>query len=223
MCVVFLLSSCCIAQAYGTTFTAENRAPNTPGGMRFNNEIRVAWTVDMLQEVKAFIINTFSLSPEKERDLVPWYLEDFDGAASSSNNEIHVSAGWLDGLAEPGDSSSLKFELQGVMYHEMTHIWQNNLGDYGNDQYFRGVIEGIATWMELVAGFGIDPKVKGGNWYDGYTNTAHFLDWIDSTKTNSFVNQLNQKMGLEQWSNDFFFQLTGTDVDSLWSEYQASS
>ncbi|KAL3699263.1 hypothetical protein R1sor_017285 [Riccia sorocarpa] len=208
--------------AFDTTFTAENRAPNTPGGQRFDNEIGVAWTVNMLQEVKSFIIQTFSLSPEKERDLISWYLEDFDGAAYSSNNEIHVSAGWLNGLAQPGDSSTLKFELQGVMYHEMTHNWQNNLGDYGGDQYFRGIIEGIATWMELAAGFGIDPKVKGGNWYDGYTNTAYFLDWIQSTKIDSFVNRLNQRMGLLQWNNDFFLQITGTDVDTLWSEYQAS-
>ncbi|KAG6555537.1 hypothetical protein Mapa_002772 [Marchantia paleacea] len=222
LAVPFLLVLVVGTQGAETVFTAENRASNTPGGIRFDNEIGIAWTVEMLQTVKSFIINTLSMSPEKQRDLVQFYLEDFDGAAYSSNNNVHVAANYLNGLAPANDGEKLKFELQGLMYHELSHIWQNNLGDYNTDMYFRGVIEGIATWMELVAGYGVADRKSGGNWYDGYDTTAHFLKWIEDNKVAGFVNQLNKRMGQVQWNNDNFRVISGTDVNVLWADYQAA-
>ena len=201
-----------------TTFSVQNLAPNTGGGKRYTAEMGDDWTIQMLQEVKTFDVNALSLSPEKPVDHITFILEDTDIAAYNSNNEIHVGANFLGNIT--GD---LRFEIKGLMFHEVCHSFQNNKGDYSNDAHFRGVIEGIATYMELIADYGVGPKVKGGNWYDGYHTTAHFFAWIDQTQISAFVNRLNQRMGLLDWNDNFFTSITGKDVDTLWSLYQADS
>lgn len=202
--------------ASATTFSAQNLAPNTPGGQRYEAEMGEAWTLQMLQDVRSFIVEALSMS-YRDPDHVTFVVEDFDGAAYNNNNEIHVAAKLLE--TTTGD---LRFEIQGLMYHELCHSFQNSRGNYGTDPHFTGVIEGIATYMELAAGYGVGPKVKGGNWFDGYHTTAHFFAWIDATYLNQFVNVLNQRMGLQDWTDVVFVDLTRKDVDTLWSEYQNS-
>jgi hypothetical protein len=212
LCVALIVVNC----ASATTFSAQNLAPNTTGGQRYEAEMGETWTLQMLQDVRSFIVEALSLS-YRDPDHVTFIVEDFDGAAYNSNNEIHVAAKLLESTT--GD---LRFEIQGLMYHELCHSFQNNKGNYGTDPHFTGVLEGIATYMELAAGYGVGPKVKGGNWFDGYHTTAHFFAWIDVTYLNQFVNLLNQRMGLQDWTDVFFVNLTGKDVDTLWSEYQNS-
>lgn len=217
LCVTLLVVNYATrAEVSATTFSAENRAPNTAGGRRYEAEMGEAWTLTMLQDVRAFIVQALSLS-YREADHITFIVEDFDGAAYNSNNEIHVAAKLLEGTT--GD---LRFEIKGLMFHEMCHSFQNNKGNYGSDSHFTGVIEGIATYMELAAGYGVGAKVKGGNWFDGYHTTAHFFAWIDATQRKNFVNLLNQRMGLLDWNDVFFVNLTGKDVDTLWTLYQQS-
>lgn len=212
LCVALIVVTC----ASATTFSAQNLAPNTPGGQRYEAEMGEPWTLQMLQDVRSFIVEALSFS-YRDQDHVTFIVEDFVGAAYNSNNEIHVAAKLLE--TTTGD---LRFEIQGLMYHELCHSFQNSRGNYGTDPHFTGVIEGIATYMELAAGYGVGPKVKGGNWFDGYHTTAHFFAWIDATYVNQFVNVLNQRMGLQDWTDVVFVDLTRKDVDTLWSEYQNS-
>lgn len=143
------------------------------------------------------------------------YIDDKDGmpVAYTSNDEIHVSARYLAGYG--GD---LKGEYTGVVYHEMTHVWQWN----GNGQAPGGLIEGIADFVRLKAGYIPSHWVKPGQgtkWDQGYDVTARFLDYCNDLR-NGFVAEMNKKMRTG-YSNDFFVELLGKSVDQLWNEYKA--
>ena len=221
-CVVMVLLAT-VSPAAATTFEVDNSVPDSPGGQRFNNELGVENMRQVLSDAASFIQGAFSLSTPKDIATVTLVVESMPGGvAATGGSTIHLSAEYI--ASQPADTAALVHEITGVLYHESTHVWQNNNGNYGSDQYFTGVIEGVADWIRLTAGFasaGWSPRARGGNWYDGYTTTAYFLDWINSSQKPNFVNELNQKMA-DPWSNDFFLQLTGMSVDDLWQEYQNS-
>ncbi|KAF8020189.1 hypothetical protein BT93_G0782 [Corymbia citriodora subsp. variegata] len=136
-----------------------------------------------------------------------------DGVAYTSNNEIHVSATYLAGY-----SGDVKGEFTGVLYHEMTHVWQWN----GAGQAPGGLIEGIADFMRLRVGFAPGHWVQpgqGNKWDQGYDVTARFLDYCNGLR-NGFVAELNKKMRTG-YSDNYFVDLLGKTVDQLWSEYKA--
>ena len=65
-------------------------------------------------------------------EAVSLFIDDMDGVAYASNDEIHVSARYINGY-----SGNVKTEITGVLYHESTHIWQWN----GNGQCPPGRID----------------------------------------------------------------------------------
>lgn len=211
------------AAAAATTFEVSNDVPDSPGGQRFDDELGVENMRKVLADAAGFIQKAFSLSAPKAIPTESLVVESMPGGvAATGGATIHLSAEYIAG--QPADTAALVHEITGVLYHESTHVWQNNNGSYGSDPYFTGVIEGVADWIRLTAGLasaGWSPRARGGNWYDGYTTTAYFLAWIQSTHKPRFVNQLNQKMA-QSWSNDFFLQLVGRSVDELWQDYQNS-
>lgn len=74
-----------------------------------------------------------SPADRKNVQKVSFFVEDKDGVAYATNNEIHLSARYVGSY-----SGDLRREVSGVLYHEMTHIWQWN----GNGQANGGLIEG---------------------------------------------------------------------------------
>ncbi|ONI00797.1 hypothetical protein PRUPE_6G105600 [Prunus persica] len=100
----------------------------------------------------------------------------------------------------------------------MTHVWQWN----GNGGAPSGLIEGIADFVRLKAGYTPDHWVKNGEdnrWDQGYDVTARFLDYCENVKT-EFVANLNRKMRFG-YSVNFFKDITGRTVDQLWRDYKA--
>ncbi|PQQ19213.1 hypothetical protein Pyn_01284 [Prunus yedoensis var. nudiflora] len=98
---------------------------------------------------------------------------------------------------------NLVYEFNGVIFHEMTHVWQWN-GNGGAPSYAPG------------------HRVKNGEgnrWDQGYDVTAQFLDYCESVKT-GFVADLNRKMRFG-YSVNFFKDITGRTVDQLWRDYKA--
>ena len=145
---------------------------------------------------------------------VSLFIDDRDGVAFTSNNEIHVSARYINDY-----SGNVKTEITGVLYHESTHIWQWN----GNGQSTPGgLIEGIADYVRLKAGYAPSHWVKpgqGDRWDQGYDVTARFLDYCNSLR-NGFVAELNKKLR-NGYSANFFVELLGKNVDQLWKDYKA--
>lgn len=119
------------------------------------------------------------------------------------------------------DTGDVKNGFAGVIYHEMTHVWQWD----GNDQVYQqnhgGLIEGIADFVRLKAGYVVDGWTQPGGgtrWDEGYSTTARFLDYCESLM-GGFVAQLNMKMK-DGYSDSFFGDLLGKSVDQLWSDYK---
>ncbi|KAK3420508.1 hypothetical protein EUGRSUZ_G01338 [Eucalyptus grandis] len=194
-----------------------NNADDTPDGMRFIDEIGILHSQQTLTMSTDFIWRTFQqidLVDRKEVARVSLFVDNMDGVAYTSNNEIHVSAKYLGGL-----SGDVKGEFTGVLYHEMTHVWQWN----GAGQAPGGLIEGIADFVRLRSGYVPGHWVQPGHgdrWDQGYDVTARFLDYWDGLR-NGFVAELNKKMKTG-FSDNYFVDLLAKTVDQLWSEYKAA-
>ena len=140
-------------------------------------------------------------------------METMDGVAYTSNNQIHLSANYVQSY-----SGNVRTEVTGILYHEMTHVWQWN----GNGRAPGGLIEGIADYVRLKAGYAPSHWVKpgqGDRWDQGYDVTARFLDYCNSLR-DDFVAQLNKKMK-DGYSDAYFSDLLGKSVGQLWIDYKA--
>ncbi|KAA8536239.1 hypothetical protein F0562_028717 [Nyssa sinensis] len=197
---------------HAVEYSVTNKAGTTPGGVRFTNEIGVDYCKQTLISATDFIWSLFQQNTAADRKDVPQvslFIDTVDGVAYTVNNQIYVSANYIQGY-----SGDVKQEITGVIYHEMTHVWQWN----GNGQSTPGgLIEGIADFVRLKAGFVPSHWVQpgqGNSWDQGYDVTARFLDYCDSLR-NGFVAELNKKMR-SGYSANFFVDLLGKTVDQLW-------
>ncbi|XP_019169372.1 PREDICTED: uncharacterized protein LOC109165178 [Ipomoea nil] len=197
-------------------YTVTNTAANTTGGARFNQEIGEEYSKNVLDAAANFIWRVFQQNctgDRKDVQKVSMFVDDMDGVAYASNNEIHVSARYINGY-----SGDVKGEITGVLYHESTHIWQWD----GNGAADGGLIEGIADFVRLKAGYAPSHWRKageGGRWDAGYDVTAWFLDYCNDLK-NGFVAELNKKMK-DGYNDSYFSDILGKTVDQLWKDYKA--
>ncbi|XP_042506475.1 uncharacterized protein LOC122082772 [Macadamia integrifolia] len=205
-----------VVLAITVDYQVTNNAAGTTGGTRFSNEIGIDYSKQTLISATQFIWQTFEQTTDADKKSVAsvsMFVETMDGVAYTSNNEIHVSATYIGSY-----SGDVKTEITGVLYHEMTHVWQWN----GNGQAPTGLIEGFADYVRLKAGYAPSHWVKPGDgdrWDQGYDVTAYFLDYCNSL-SNGFVAALNKKMRTG-YSDSFFQDLLGKTVDQLWTDYKA--
>ncbi|XP_042008503.1 uncharacterized protein LOC121757084 [Salvia splendens] len=207
-------------------YSVTNTAENTPGGTKFNNVIGAEYSQQTLAAASDFIWGIFQQTNPADRksfDRVSLFIDVFDevefkdAPAYASNNEIHVSARHINDF--PGD---VKVEFTGILYHEMTHVWQWN-GNGNRDEQLLYLNEGIADFVRLKAGYpapGWEGPGKGDRWDEGYSVTARFLEYCDGLKS-GFVAELNKKLR-DSYSPNFFQDLLGKSVDTLWAEYKAT-
>lgn len=141
---------------------------------------------------------------------------------------VMISTSHLADVSSAGQD--VKLEIQGVLTHEMTHMYQNDDKAPGEGTYARlgNVIEGIADAVRIRAKLpptGSAPS-KIGQWDDqGYWKPAYFLLWIDDQYPN-FVYQLNQSMAIgdgKAWTPDSFADITGETVSDLWTRYKSAA
>ncbi|GLT51217.1 hypothetical protein SLA2020_246420 [Shorea laevis] len=219
--VKFLLCSLVIAilqlrRTHAVLYEVTNKAASTSGGARFTNEIGITYSKQTLKSATETLWNLLKLTTPADRknvQKVSLFIETMDGVAYASNNEIHVSADYIGNY-----SGDVKKEITGVLIHEMTHIWQWN----GNGQAPGGLIEGIADYVRLRAGYAPAHWVQAGlgdRWDQGYDVTAWFLDYCNSLRC-GFVAELNRMMR-SGYSSDYFVQLLGKKAEQLWSDYKA--
>ncbi|KAG6652528.1 uncharacterized protein LOC122311704 [Carya illinoinensis] len=200
----------------GVHYTVTNTARNTSGAIRFDNHIGFEYSLQALASTTYFIWKLFQQTNDADKknvSKVSLFIDDMDGVAYTSNNEIHVSAKYIN-----GHTGNLKGEITGVFYHEMTHIWQWN----GNGEAPGGLIEGIADFVRLKSGYipshWVQPG-QGDRWDQGYDVTARFLDYCNDLR-NGFVADLNKKM-INGYNVNYFVNLLDKSVDQLWSDYKA--
>ncbi|PIA27050.1 hypothetical protein AQUCO_08300024v1 [Aquilegia coerulea] len=204
-------------------YNVVNNEPNSPGGMKFTNEIGVDYFRQQLEAASAFAWQTFRQTTAADRkniQRVTVFIEDtvaranLDVPAYAVGSELHFNTRYIAQY-----SGDVKRELTGVLYHEATHIWQWNGNGAPN---IGGLIEGIADYVRLKANLApshwVQPGV-GSPWNRGYDVTARFLDYCNSLKE-GFVAELNGKMR-NGYSDNFFSEILGKSVDQLFSEYKA--
>ncbi|XP_031256154.1 uncharacterized protein LOC116114140 [Pistacia vera] len=201
---------------HAVEYVVTNRAATTPGGIRFNNELGSEYTKQRMAAASDFIWGIFQQNTEAERINRPQVILSVDPdskfLAYVVNNEVHVNDSYINNIR--GD---IKSDFNGVLYHEMTHIWQNGIGKAPGE-----VIEGVADFVRLKANYIPAHWVKpggGDKWNHGYDVTARFFDYCDSLR-NGFVAELNKKMK-DSYSDRFFVDLLGKTVEQLWSDYKA--
>ncbi|KAM0028608.1 hypothetical protein Hdeb2414_s0018g00515931 [Helianthus debilis subsp. tardiflorus] len=193
----FLAIFAALQQTTAVDYTVTNRAAATPGGVKFTNNIGVGYTKQTLFSAKKFIWATFQQNTR--RDIknvarVSVVIDDMDGVAYASNNEIHVSAKYIQGY-----SGDVKLRVGGL-------------------------IEGIADYVRLKAGYAPSHWVRpgqGDRWDQGYDVTARFLDYCNGLR-GGFVAELSKKMR-SGYDNGFLVELLGKTVDQLWAEYKANA
>ncbi|CAH1444893.1 unnamed protein product [Lactuca virosa] len=218
--ISFFLSSLAILAALqlsaAVDYTITNRAEATPGGVKFNNEIGAEYTTQTLSSATSFTWSIFQQNTDADRKnvaLVSMFIDDMDGIAYTYGNEIHVSATLIEGIS--GDD---KTGFDGVLYHEMAHVWQW----FGNGQAKAELIEGIADYVRLKAGYipshWVQPG-QGDRWDQGYDVTARFLEYCNGLR-DGFLAELNKKMR-DGYNDGYFVDLLGKTVDQLWAEYKA--
>ncbi|MCJ1354586.1 MAG: hypothetical protein MMC33_004575 [Icmadophila ericetorum] len=170
-------------------------------------------TFDISTMIPGLIDAVFKiLIPEAIEDSIPpicsikLVLEDFDGIAF-----VYIA-----GTTRPETRES---QIIGVFMHEMVHLWQWN----GQGKASRGLIEGVADWVRLKAGFAVPHwrKRTDGAWDMGYDGTAYFLDGLELYYGKGFVVRLNRKLREEYVEGTFWEELcgVGNGVDVLWREY----
>ncbi|KAL2254599.1 uncharacterized protein LOC105169882 [Sesamum indicum] len=214
-----LLSSSLLQGIVAVQYTVTNTASNTPGGMRFDTEIGVPFTLQTMGTINNFIWKLFQQPSDSQRKNVPIlnvYISDFNDAFGYTNGDnINISA---IGLASfpPGRA---KFEFTSLMYHEMTHIFQWS----GKGTAPGGLTEGIADYVMIKSTYydpeGYTKPGEGGRWDEGYGVTARFLEYCDSLRS-GFTPELNNKMR-EVYKDEYFQELLGKPLPQVWSEYKA--
>lgn len=151
-------------------------------------------------------------------------LRSMDGVAYTAgrdidedHKEIHLSTDYINQVPD----SRKKEEIQGVIVHEMVHCWQHNaLGTAPG-----GLIEGIADWVRLKAGFAPPhwKRTADCKWDAGYERTAFFLEWLEAEYGAEIVRTIND--GLRDCKYDslpFWHKCCGKCVTRLWNLYKGT-
>ncbi|KAF2639566.1 BSP-domain-containing protein [Massarina eburnea CBS 473.64] len=131
------------------------------------------------------------------------------------HKEIYFSTDYINSVPD----SRKKEEMLGVIVHEMVHCWQHNaLGTAPG-----GLIEGIADWVRLKAGFAPPHWRRRGDsdWDAGYERTGYFLEWLEEAHGADVVRRINEGLrGCTYESDVLWKDCCGKTVKQLWKEYK---
>lgn len=215
---ILLLSFLILASLFtakAVKYAVINNVPNLPGGQRFDQLIGVQWTIKLMGTINKFIWKVFEQNDAASRKTLPVltvYISNFNESWGYTNiNAINVSAPTIASWPD-----QVQAYFTGLMYHEMTHIFQWS----GEGTAPGGLTEGVAEYVKIKAGYGRGSKPgEGERWDEGYDVTARFLEYCDSLKP-KFTVTLN-KMMRKVYKDSYFQDLLGKPLPQLWNEYKA--
>ncbi|KAL1564510.1 hypothetical protein AAHA92_06839 [Salvia divinorum] len=129
-------------------YKAMNDAKSYPGGKRFEKEIGIPYTLEIMKDINYFIWDIFQQYNESDRkqvEVATVFIRQYDGAeAITYGEQVNVSALFLQGY-----QGNLKWEYTSILHHELTHVFQWD----GEGKAPVGVVEGVADYIKLVSGF----------------------------------------------------------------------
>ncbi len=196
--------------------TFRNEAMGSAGGDAITKEFPDA--VAMMQAHARKVCNILYRSPDEVKPVTRQTLviDMHDGVAYASGGEIHFSAVYIGNYVRGKQPPAITMELNGVLVHESTHVWQyTNGGGW--------LVEAMADYVRYKAGFDrIQRRQKGGNWDSPYTTGGFFIHWIEEKYDKDFGYKVNMGMKNRTFSYPALVQqVTGKPVDMVWDEYQA--
>jgi hypothetical protein len=168
-------------------------------------------------------------APEEVRDAnhVTLVIENYDGVAAKWGDVgdigVQISTQHLQNVG----AANVADEVAGILYHEMTHMYQNDDKPEATFEYIANMYEGIADFVRAKGGYmppGRQPS-KSGNWYEKtYTGQAFFWLYIENQHPD-FVYELNLTMAQDAvpWSPDSIEDITGKSAADWWTEFQGAS
>jgi len=152
---------------------------------------------------------------------VTLFIENMDGVAytkgsdlDDDHKEIHFSIRHIE-----NNKQRARDEIMGVIVHEMVHCFQFN----AKGTCPGGLIEGIADYVRLKAGYVPPHWQRGGDkWDAGYQTTGYFLEFIETNCGAGTVRKINDAMRDKKYDEGIFKDLTGEPVETLWKLYKQS-
>lgn len=184
-------------------------------------------TIDRVtRELAPMLYKNFSQLPEF--DQVTFTLKWMDTiayrAGDDTNMQIAFSSKYITERLRGKSDEVVKYELLGVLWHELTHGYQHFPRSVGYDNAeAHAFIEGMADLIRIQAGYHKTRKpTPSENYLGGYTNTGFFLHWLSNNHAD-FAYRFNKTaIELDKWSFDkAIHKVTGTNVDKLWEDYQS--
>ncbi len=151
-------------------------------------------------------------------------IEDFDGAGTlitgGSGSTVRLSSLYMRNIADAGGDVAL--EVSGVSQFLIALDYVREDEDPGAVGWLNS---GLADWVRFEAGYTpLSSRGPGGTWTDGYKTTAFFIDWLDQSHVDAAY-LLNQSMDASDgvaWSDQIFVEIGGSDVATLWNDYQTA-
>lgn len=192
----------------------------TPGGIRFDNEIGIPYTLQTVKSINDFIWKLFRQNSDAQRKNVPLLNVvikelDHDTLGETGGDNIYINEFGIQSFG-PGRA---RFEFAALMYHETTHIFQWS----GEGTAPGGLTEGVADYVVMKSKYfvaeGYTKPGEGRRWDEGYGVTARFLEYCDSLRA-GFTVDLNNKMR-KVYKDEYFLDLLGKPLDQVWREYKA--
>lgn len=139
----------------------------------------------------------------------------YKGVAAASSGIVRFNPKWFE--THPKDID--------VVTHEVMHIVQA----YPNGAGPGWLTEGIADYVRYTLGVDNDgagwslPEFKATQAYtNSYRITARFLVWVQKQHGKKIVQKLDAALRSKTYSADMWKDLSGKNLDELWSEYALS-
>lgn len=154
------------------------------------------------------LMGTEGQTPPKELKI--YFKQTLNVPAYAQGGSLYINGEWIQ--KHPDDF--------GMMIHELTHIIQNY---HGQGERPGWLVEGIADyirWWRYEPG--ADPtKINPlkNSYHDSYRITGMFLNWISNHYNKGIVPRLDKALRDGSYTDALFKDLTGKDLDTLWSEF----
>jgi hypothetical protein len=157
-------------------------------------------------------------------------IRDYDGVAAKWGDlgdiGIEISTQHLQNVKNQG--RDVGAEIKGILFHEITHMFQNDDKPEGTWSGLPNYYEAGADAVRIRAGFapsGCKPG-KSGQWSDlNYCGGGWWWLWVD-TKYPGFIYRLNLQMKGKDgtaWQPATATSIAGVSLDALWTEYKTAS
>jgi hypothetical protein len=188
---------------------------------------------DTVQKISREVCRVLYRKGEEVRPANRLQLEilDNDGVAAKFGDVgdigIEISTQHLQNVKN--ENRDVGAEIKGILYHEITHMYQNDDKPEGTWSGLANYYEAGADAVRIRSGFapsGCKPGNKTGQWYDkNYCDGGWWWLFVD-TRHPGFLYQLNLQMAGKNgkaWKPADATAIAGESLDAMWTAYKSAA